>query len=447
MNSRHRTGLPRIILVFALLAFCGATSTNGSHAQTPESGIDHELEVKLDGIAHETAALRELPPLESINDVVLTRDEIVAMMPDMVAEELDPVETAALSRALAAIGLIPAGTDLYDLTVRLLGEQVAGFYEPRTDEMFVVANNDFGGAESYYYAHEVVHALQDAYLDPNDLMEEFGDLSSDQELALASLYEGDATSASGDYVNAHPAIAFDMLRDLRRGFPELDAAPAAASLTLVFPYISGAEFVARLRSGGGWDAVNAAYADLPASTEQILHPDKYLDRDQPVLLELPDPTTVLGASWSKAITETLGELQIAVLLTAPPPGTGVNWLTGSIELPEAARNAAAGWDGDRFALWENGVEEVLVWRSVWDTPQDARAFSRALAVFGDKRWGGIFNGESPDDIALVTDQIAARILLQDQEVLYVQAPTLELADVAMAALQRAPAPAIAPGPD
>jgi hypothetical protein len=125
----------------------------------------------------------------------------------------------------------------------------------------------------------------------------------------------------------------------------------------------------------------------------------------------------------------------------------VNCLTGAIELPEAARNAAAGWDGDSFALWENGDQEVLVWRSVWDTPQDARAFSRALAAFGNKRWDGVFNGESADDIALVTDQVAARILLDEQEVLYIQAPTLPLADAALAALQAAPPPAVDPGPN
>jgi hypothetical protein len=370
----------------------------------------------------------------------------VALIPEIVAEELDPVETAARSRALAALGLIPEGTDLFDLAIRLLGEQVAGFYDPRTDEMVVVAGDDFGSAE-YYYSHEVVHALQDAHLDPHDLMEDLTALNSDEELAVISLYEGDAALTSGAYLDAHPELAVALLRDMRTGFPELEAAPAAASLALIFPYASGFDFVGRLQAEGGWDAVNAAYEDLPDSTEQILHPHKYLERDRPVPVALPDATAALGDGWSTVITETLGELQTAVLLTAPPPGTGVDWLTGAIELPEPARNAAAGWDGDSLALWENGDQEVLVWRSVWDTPQDARAFSRALAAFGNERWDGVFNGESADDIALVTDQVAARILLDDHEVLYVQAPSLPLADEALAALQAAPPPARDPGPD
>ena len=126
-----------------------------------------------------------------------------------------------------------------------------------------------------------------------------------------------------------------------------------------------------------------------------------------------------------------------MLLADLAPGEGFNDITGDIALPEAARNAAAGWDGDRFALWEDGDggQETLVWRSVWDTPEDARAFSRALAQFGNERWDGVFNGESPDDVALVTPEIAARIVLDGQEVLDVQAADLPTADAALAALR------------
>jgi hypothetical protein len=227
----------------------------------------------------------------------------------------------------------------------------------------------------------------------------------------------------------------------------MDEAPAAVEIVLLFPYTSGAAFVDRLLGEGGWDAVDAAYADMPASTEQILHPLKYLERDEPSLVALPDLTTALGAGWRVVDEDTLGELQTAVLLADFDPGEGFNGITGDIALPEFARNAAAGWDGDRFALWEDGERETLVWRSVWDTPQDARAFSRALAQFGDGRWPGHFNGESPDDVALVTSEIAARILLDGQEVLCVQAPDLTLADSALAALESAPSPDPAPGPD
>ncbi len=440
---KARKGATRLAILAALLGL-SATSL------TPRfvAAQDAALTATLDRIALETAELRELPPLDGIDDVLLTRDELLAMMPELIAEESDPAELEAETRALVALGLLPEGTDLLDLTIRLMGDQAAGFYDPLTDEMFVLADGEFDG-EEYYYSHEIVHALQDAHLDPDDLMEETESDNGDAMLARAALYEGDAVSASNAYLAEHPDIAIALIREAQSQFTELDQAPGAVSVSLVFPYTAGEAFVARLLDDGGWDAVDAAYADMPASTEQILHPKKYAERDRPSAVALPDPAAALGAGWRVVDDDTLGEFQIGLLLADLKPGEGFNSLTGNIALPESARNAAAGWDGDRYALWEDADagQDVLVWRSVWDTPQDARAFSRALASFDNQRWNGVFNGESPDDVALATPDIAARIVLDGQTVSYVQSPELSLTDRALTALQAAPAPEPAPGPD
>jgi len=442
---------PRVSLTRAtLLTIAILMMMAGGRGSAIGQNEDPAIEAELARIAQETAVLRELPPLSQIDDVLLSRAELQAMMPQLIAQEIDLAEVAADARSLAALGLIPAGLDLVDLSVRLMGEQAAGFYDPITDEMLVVSDGEGDlGIEQYFYAHEIVHALQDAHLDPDDLMEETSNPNSDSALARLALYEGDAVAASNDYLAQHPELAMAILREVGADFPELDQAPPIVGITLIFPYASGFTFVDRLRAEGGWDAVDAAYADMPLSTEQILHPLKYLERDSPSVVPLPDPAVILGEGWRTVDDDTLGELQIAILLAKLAPGAGINALTAEIDLPEAARNAAAGWDGDRFALWEDadGGRETLLWRSVWDTPQDARAFSRALAQAGNARWGSVFNGESPDDVALVTPEIAARIVLAGQEVLYVQAPELPLADTAMAALRNAPKPDPAPGPD
>jgi len=434
----------------AVLAIALAVTTCGviGGALAQDADAEIELEANLDRIARETAELRELPPLAEIDDVLVSQDELLAMMSSLITEEITPAEAAAQSRSLAALGLIPVGTDLFDLTLRLMSEQVAGFYDPLNDEMLVVFDGNPGLTE-YFYSHEVIHALQDAHLDPDDLMEDLTALNSDQTLATVALYEGDAVAGSTAYLERHPELTGALLRGVGRDSSVMDEAPASVTIALLFPYISGAAFVDRLLAEGGWDAVDAAYADIPASTEQVLHPLKYLERDEPSRIALPDLSTALGAGWQVVDEDTLGELQTAVLLADFDPGEGFNGITGDLALPEAARNAAAGWDGDRFALWEDGDDgrETLVWRSVWDSPEDARAFSRALAQFGNGRWDGVFNGESPDDVALITPDIAARILLDGQEVLYVQAPDLALTDAALAALQTAPPPGPAPGPD
>jgi hypothetical protein len=421
-----------------VLALClGASTSLGSGLAQSEDPI---LQAELERIARETAALRELPPLAGVDDVILSADELRVMMPELIAEEMDPTETEAQARALIALGLIPEGLDLLNLTVRMMGEQAMGFYDPLTDEMIVVAEEqgDMGIGE-YFYAHEIIHALQDAHLDPDDFLENRDTLNGDEALAALALFEGDAVVTSNLYLADHPALALNLLQELQTEYVELESAPAALSVTLVFPYSSGLAFVERLRADGGWDAVNAAYSDVPTSTEQILHPRKYLVRDDPTPVALPEPEAALDDSWTLVAEDTLGELQTALLLANLGPGEGFDPTTGHLDLPERARNAAAGWDGDRFALWENvgAGQEVLVWRSVWDTPEDARAFGRALAQFGNERWDGVFNGESPDDVALVTPEVAARIVVAGTEVFFAQAADLPTADAALAAVQSA----------
>ena len=355
MTKPGKSFIPLMLLRTALLTIALAVTSSAAISGTIAQGQEDEtvIESNLDRIAQETAELRELPPLAEIDDVLVSQDELRAMMPELIAEEMTPEEAVAQSRSLAALGLIPAGTDLLDLTLRLMSEQVAGFYDPLSDEMLVLFDGNPGLTE-YFYAHEVIHALQDAYLDPDDLMEDLTALNSDQTLATVALFEGDAVSGSTTYLERHPALTGALLREVGRDSPVMDAAPAAVVITLLFPYTSGAAFVDRLRAEGGWDTVDAAYGDVPASTEQILHPLKYLERDEPSLLALPDPASALGADWRVVDEDTLGELQTAVLLANFDPGEGFNGITGDVALPEAARNAAAGWDGDRFALWEDG---------------------------------------------------------------------------------------------
>lgn len=426
--ARLRAGLLAAVLI--------AGGVASSLAQSGDATFAAELE----RIARETAELRELPPLADVDDVVLSGDELLAMMPALLAEEIDPAEAEEQSRALAALGLIPEEIDLFDLAVRMLGEQAMGFYDPLTDEMIVVAEGEGDlGIGEYFYAHEIVHALQDAYLDPDDFLENRDTLNGDEALAALALFEGDAVATSNLYLAEHPALALALLRELQTEFTELKAAPAALSATLVFPYSAGLAFVERLHAEGGWAAVDAAYADVPASTEQILHPRKYLDRDEPTPVALPEPDDALGEGWTLVSEDTLGELQIGLLLANLAPGEGLDELTGRIDLPEGARNAAAGWDGDRYALWEGAAgQEVLVWRSVWDTPEDARAFGRALTRFGNERWGSVFNGESADDLALVTPDIAARIVVAGNDVFSVHGPDLPTVDAALAVVQAAP---------
>ena len=392
-------------------------------------------EEAFDRIAAETAAARELPAPAEVVEIFITPEELKRRLPEMIAEEYPPAEAEAEGRAWAAFGLVPAGTDLGQLFVDLLGEQVAGFYDPETDEMYVIsAGDELGAVEEFTYSHEVVHALQDAHLGLGTIIAGGAERGDDEALAVTSLYEGDAMVASLDYLLANPALAARLALAAQPATPLLDSVPPTLSTWLLFPYVGGQAFVEALRQRGGWEAVNAAYDDLPASSEQILHPEKYFERDEPTPVAVPDLAPALGAGWAVLDEDALGELQIAVMLADLAPGEGFSERTGQLDLPEAATNAAAGWDGDRYALWANGEQEVLVWRSVWDSEEDATAFARALQAYDEARFGGLYEGEAPTDVALVGEGRAARVVQDGAAVDYVLAPSLDLADRAMAAL-------------
>ncbi|MBI3463878.1 MAG: hypothetical protein HY000_12600, partial [Planctomycetes bacterium] len=144
-------------------------------------------------------------------------------------------------------------------------------------------------------------------------------------------------------------------------------APAIFRESLIFPYFKGMVFILHLTNRGGWEPVNAAFRDPPTSTEQILHPEKYREpRDVPTAIALPDMKAVIDEAWKKLGENVLGEFQISILLT------GV----------KDAAQASAGWDGDRYAVFEGEAGKLgLVWLSTWDRPEDAKEFATAYARY------------------------------------------------------------------
>jgi hypothetical protein len=133
-------------------------------------------------------------------------------------------------------------------------------------------------------------------------------------------------------------------------------------------------FVQGLQSRGGWKAVDDAFAKPPASTEQVLHPEKYAAGEAPAAVSLPsDLAAKLGSGWSVPLVDTFGEFQLGV------------WLRNSPGIDKATADAAAaGWGGDRIAAIKgpNGAWGVVL-RTAWDTAKDAGEFETAAKPLVD----------------------------------------------------------------
>jgi hypothetical protein len=176
--------------------------------------------------------------------------------------------------------------------------------------------------------------------------------SFDGNKALTSLKEGDATLMADAYKNdgvVPPSAEVKM--------PSSSSIPETIDWLNRFVYRYGVEFVKTIHQEGGWDAVNQAYTSLPNTTEQILHPEKYLSQENAITVEAP---TVMG-DWSLTKTDRLGEYFIYVMLD--------HWIS-----TEDAEDAATGWGGDVFSYYENEDEFMFTWNIAWDTEADAHEF-------------------------------------------------------------------------
>ncbi len=136
----------------------------------PEGGsiLTGELISQMDQIQSEVESFRDLPSTTSINRNILSAEDLQRRVLEDFFVDYDEEEMFLDLVELDLLGLLNRNFDLYDLYVALYSEQIAGFYDDETTEMFVVQGENFGGSERMTYAHEYTHALQDAAFDLDD---------------------------------------------------------------------------------------------------------------------------------------------------------------------------------------------------------------------------------------------------------------------------------------
>jgi hypothetical protein len=379
-----------------------------------------------DDISAEMADIRELELLEPINVEVKSRQELQEETREDLEVDYPQEERDDDQLVLVAFGLLEPEDDIGELYVDLLGEQIAGYYDPETDEMVVVASsdtNELSASDQVTFAHEVVHALQDQHYD----LESYNDLrldgNSDESLAITALIEGDATLAQIDFILGDIRLARAFLEEIESqdiSTEQLDNAPAIIAETLVFPYEQGQLFAQFLFDEGGWDLIDEAYANPPTSTEQILHPEKYLDGEEPIEVSTPDLEGFLGPEWRTIDEDTLGEFQVSILL-----GEG-----GDLS-DDQATTAAAGWGGDAYAVSTSDAGEAILWETEWDSIEDAEEFATALASREATRLDADANEE--DGVYTVSGtEVEVHIEVEGTSVTYALAPDQETLETILA---------------
>lgn len=337
-----------------------------------ESGVavptDTEaLQTKSDRIAHEVATLRGLPLLHPVERRVEDRAGLRHRLEEMTREEVAPNLLEAADRLLHRLRLLRPEQHYQQVMLKLLGDEIAGFYDPRAKTFFILSDMP-ESAQVGIMSHELHHALQDQHFGIEQ-MRGYGDRVQDVGLATSALLEGDALATMLMYPSGELSASPLLLDKLMSASMQAAAAPAGLSETiwqsLLFPYAGGLTFVTAVADAKGWEGVTELYAAPPQSTEQVLHPERYLERDEPTWLEHPSPLP--GAE--RYAVDVMGEWMVRSLLG--------EWLGASVA-PASVSRAAAGWDGDRLSGWRfaGSDRELVTWLLVWDSEEDAEAFAR-----------------------------------------------------------------------
>ena len=374
--------LPRILVLVLLAALPGP-----AWPRTPEQARAQAVPPDLRTLQDEVERVRRLQFLRPVASETRTREEAGQYVQDLLHRETEGSGTALRETFLRALGLLPEETSLESLLGRVLGEQVRGLYDPQRKVFLVVGDapeEDPAGAllpslgldlKSLYTLHELEHALQDQHFDLQEREKRTGG-RLDATLALQALMEGDANLVMFDAAGQRLGVDSETMVELTASgvggalpamdaYPEFQGAPRFMREYLTMPYFGGLRFVATLRQDGGWERVDQAFRTLPASTEQILHPERYLGgQDPPLQVDLSGLPAGFG-DYRLVGEDTAGEFVLRV------------WGEEHLGTP-AGREAAAGWGGDTWREYRSGDSRFMLWVTAWDSEADARDFE-ALA--------------------------------------------------------------------
>ena len=367
-------------------------------------------------ISELVSGLRQLPIPDGVNDLlvsgVLLREAQEAHAQALVASPLW-AEAALIGQAF---DFTAADFD-YESFLTLAGSSsTPAFYQPLSGEMLLLDEAEALTAVAQFgYVRQLVYLIQDQNFGLDELYS--GELTLDAALALAALSEGEATLVQENFLTARylPLETAVIPQTFLLDTAVLADAPTPIANWLQFPYQFGDDFARTLFETGSYPALDAAWANLPQSTEHILHPEAYLAEQGPALVTLPDLQPVLGDDWSLATENVLGEYLLGQYLGQQLNETQVE-------------TAVTGWGGDRFAIYTNAADgsTVLAFKTVWDTPSDSTEFAALYPNYPTRLLGSSGELQANGGECWPGEDEFICLYQSEQETLIVRGPELDL---------------------
>lgn len=338
------------------------------------------FEVTLDGqtisveeLKKQVAAAGKLEFRSDLPVKYLDRSRLKAYVDSLIDREYSEESARKESRFLYLMGFLEQPVDLKSLRKKILVENAGGFYNEKTGELFILEEfRNMNMINSLIVVHELRHAIQDQHVDLSRLLDKYSDFD-DRKLAVLASVEGDAMFVMAKFSRDFSSIPLDpelltsYQSDALMSFsPLADTAllhrsPDIIKFQLMMPYIEGLKFTNNIYKRKKWKGVNHVLKAPPVSSEQILHPEKYLKNEVPVEVTIifkPD-------GYQSYHSGVVGEYMLNILLRGDGPYV----------------DHADGWGGDAFTLFQKEEKYFLLWESCWDSEKSVSYFFYVFKKF------------------------------------------------------------------
>ncbi|MBI3667011.1 MAG: hypothetical protein HY236_12460 [Acidobacteria bacterium] len=367
----------RTAFLTAVFAICLVRVAYGQISPEQEK----QLFSRVDEMLATVSEITGMKVVRPVPRALISREKIREYVEQRMAKALKPEEIRGQEILLKKFGFLSPDFDLKSQTVDLLSEQAAAFYDFREKKLYLAAWTP-SALQDIALVHELAHALADQHFKLKKFLDRGED--DDEALARQAIVEGQASWVMSEYMARQAgqslkhspqlaAATIEASGQTAKQFPVFGAAPLYMQETLMFPYTAGMLFQQAVVDKLGRAAFVEVFRRPPASSQQVLHPERYFENAAPTKPALP--SLRLPGGYKKLLEGTLGELDHQILLQQ---------YAGQ----EEARRLGPAWRGSRYALWENGREKrsVLHYAVEWTGEAEAARYFADYRKICGRKW-------------------------------------------------------------
>jgi hypothetical protein len=416
MMTQKRRLLPVLLIILFSFSLTGCSQ---------ETEKERQLLNMADEILSDVSKMIGQESTREVKKGFKDKDELIAILDKMMEEEYPANEFYAYEKSLKFMRLIPQDMNLLEKIKAFYLEQIGGFYDPEAKELYLIRAGqipmlDNPMVQKMLMAHELTHALQDMKVDLNKTLRDAP--SDDHTIARLSVAEGQAVLVMFMYVMKMPADKVPDLAAMRpmmtggsgsmmgASFEEFENAPRYLKETLaLFPYLDGAIFYQKYLKQFPDSKQIDIFDNLPSSSEQILHFDKYLENDLPQLITIDNPESILGPEWTMLLNQSLGEIDWRLIFEE----TGIT---------KTAIRDAKGWDGTEIFIYENNQskETAGLIISTWDSKRDMMEAAENYRELLMKKYPDAKEESSKDYINFHNGEYLSQIIMKENDLIIIE---------------------------